>query len=93
MKVSMYGWYDKVDKVYMPDSVMLARSERAVCRGYITAFMNDKKMNPAEYELVKYFDFDDETGKITDIQDPPLRIDPRQVYADANTTDGAVHDE
>lgn len=88
----VYVWHDKIDGVYMPDSMMVARSERAVCRGYLNAFANDKKMNPAEYELCKVATFDDETCEFKAIY-PPIVVDPMQVYARQPDTNGDVLDE
>ena len=48
MKLNVFCWYDKVDKVYMRDSIVADRSTRAVCRGYLQAFEQNRKMNYME---------------------------------------------
>lgn len=88
----VYGWYDKVDKIYMPDSMLLARSERAVCRGFLSAFQADKKMNPNEYELCKFGTFDDETG-LFQVFETPVKVDPTVVFEKQPDTHGEVVDE
>lgn len=72
-------WYDKVDKVYMTGSSMFSRSTRSVCRGFLQAFQDDKRMNPKEYELCHFCDFDDETGVLTPVS-PIERVDPTIVF-------------
>lgn len=79
MKVKCFCWYDKIDEVYMRDSFVLDRSTRAVCRGYLASFEQNRKMNPKEFELVRVGDFDDETGEFSPCF-PPEVIDPLQVY-------------
>ena len=37
-KYQMFAWYDKVDKVYMPDSILLNEFSRPVMRGFLTSF-------------------------------------------------------
>lgn len=88
----VFGWYDKVDKIYLPDSILLSRSERATCRGYLQSFANDKRMNAQEYELVRYGDFDDEKGAFS-MYDVPKVVDVRQVFSQENLDDGRPHDE
>lgn len=92
MILKAFCWFDKVDKTYMSDSIMFARSERSVCRGYINAFEQDKKLNPAEYELIRFGTFDDETGEFFP-ELPPVSVDVKQVYAEQPDTKGDVKDE
>ena len=60
-----FMWFDKVDSVFMRDSLVLDRSTRAVCRGYLQAFEQNRKMNFKEFSLNHVMDFDDETGAVT----------------------------
>lgn len=92
MILKAYVWFDKVDKVYMSDSFVCARSERAVCRGFLNEFSRDKKMNIKEYDLVKIGTFDDETGVFTAL-DSPAVVDYNQVYSDVPDTQGDVKSE
>lgn len=92
MILKAYCWYDKVDKVYMADSFVLSRSERAVCRGFINEFSRDKKMNPAEFDLIHVGSFDDEKGVFTALKEPSV-VDVNQVYAEQPNTNGSVADE
>lgn len=78
MVKQIYMWYDKVDKTYLSDSIMVSDQRRSVCRGYIKAFENDRKMNPAEYELRCVGSVDLNSGEITsDVE----VVDPRIVYS------------
>lgn len=87
----LYCWHDKVDKLFMPDSFMLSRSERAVCRGFLKTFETDKKLNPKEYELVCLGQFDDETGSLVPSQ--PVVVNVNQIFDDSVPSDGTVVDE
>lgn len=99
----VFCWYDKIDKVYMPGTFMLNRSERAVCRGFLQEFERDKRMNPAEFSLYRIGTFDDETGQFVlgeyddNTQfvkyDKPRQVDPSVVFAKQGATDGAVVEE
>lgn len=91
MKCNVFCWYDKIDKVYMKDSIVADRSTRAVCRGYLQAFDQNKKMNFKEFELVQLGVFDDESGAFEPIN-PPERIDPTIVYAQPDLSDGQEKD-
>lgn len=77
MKLSIFAWFDKIDKVYMKDSIVADRSIRAVCRGYLHAFEQDRKMNYKEFELHKIGEFDDESGSIVPCNEV---IEPTIVY-------------
>jgi hypothetical protein len=77
MKLKVFCWYDKVDKVYMRDSILADRSTRSVCRGYLHAFEQDKKMNFKEFELHQIGVFDDESGFFESCNEV---IDPTIVY-------------
>ena len=78
----IYMWFDKVDGKHPYDGVVISDSERSVCRGFIKAFENDRKMNPAEYELHKLADIDLVSGEI--YPTIPLKvIDVKQVYSKA----------
>lgn len=88
----VFCWHDKVDELYMPDSVVLSRSERSVCRGYITAFTNDRKLNPVEFELVKIGTFDDETGVFTALSAPEV-VNVNQVFAKPDSRSGEPVEE
>lgn len=91
MKLGIFCWHDKVDGVYMPDSVMVDRSKRAVCRGYLQAFEQNKKLNFKEYELCQLGTIDDETGVISANKEPEV-IDPKIVYAQEDLSDNKPHD-
>lgn len=91
MILKLYMWFDKIDKTFMSDSAMFARSERSVCRGYINAFQQDKKLNPAEYQLMRFGTFDDETGVFS--LEKPVEVDVNQVYSEQPNTRGDVKDE
>lgn len=92
MLLNVFGWYDKVDKCLMFDSICANRSTRSVCRGYIDVFKNRKEMNPKEFELRKIATLDDETGEITPIF-PNEVVDPSIVYERVEQTEGDVKDE
>lgn len=77
MKVNVFCWYDKIDKVYMKDSIVSDRSTRAVCRGYLQVFEQNKKMNFKEYELYQIATFDDETGELVPMKEV---VDPTIVF-------------
>lgn len=79
MKLNVFCWYDKIDKVYMRDSVVVDRSTRAVCRGYLQSFQKNKMMNYKEFSLVQIGEFDDETG-IINAFDKPVEVDPTIVF-------------
>lgn len=81
-----FCWYDKVDKVYMRDSVTIDRSTRAVCRGYLQTFEQNRKMNYKEFSLCHIFDFDDETGVVVPVS-PIEEIDPTIVFDKPETTE------
>ena len=91
MKQSLYVWYDKVDKTYNLSSATFSRSERAMCRGYLHAFEQDKRMNPKEYELRRIATFDDETGEFLGTEN--TKVDPMIVYEKIDTSDGQPHEE
>lgn len=90
--VKLYAWYDKVDKTVLPGSLMASPSERSVCRGFISSFEKDRKMNIKEYELVCLGSIDEETGRITALPERRV-VDYNCVYAPAVSTDGEVVDE
>lgn len=77
MKLNVFCWFDKIDKVYMRDSIVADRSTRAVCRGYLQAFEQNRKMNYKEFELHKIGEFDDDTGEFIPCNEV---IDPTIVY-------------
>lgn len=79
MKLNVFCWYDKVDKVYMRDSVVVDRSTRAVCRGYLQSFQKNRMMNFKEFSLVQVGEFDDETGIINAFE-KPVEVDPTIVF-------------
>lgn len=79
MRLVCTAIYDKIDKVYMRDSITLDRSLRSICRGYLNIFEQNRKMNYKEYELRKIGYFDDESGVFTPIN-PPETVDPTIVY-------------
>lgn len=79
MKLNVFCWYDKIDKVYMRDSVVVDRSTRAVCRGYLNSFQKNKMMNFKEFSLVQIGEFDDETGVLNSFG-APVEIDPTIVF-------------
>lgn len=87
MVCNVFCWYDKVDKVYMKDSIVADRSTRAVCRGYLQAFEQNRKMNFKEFSLVQLGSFDDETGILIPF-DPPKEIDPTIVFEKQDLSDG-----
>lgn len=91
MILGVYCWFDKVDKVYMPDSFVLDRSRRSVCRGYLQSFNQHKMMNPKEFSLCKTADFDDETGELKPIF-PPEVVDPMIVFDKEDLSDNKEHD-
>lgn len=91
MKHSLYVWFDKVDKTYMVGSAQFARSERAICRGYLASFEHDKRMNPKEFELRRIGAFDDETGEWLLTENKV--VDVMQVYERPESKDGQVVDE
>lgn len=84
MKLNVFCWYDKIDKVYMRDSIVADRSTRAVCRGYLQAFEQNRKMNYKEFELHKIGEFDDETAELVPCNEI---IDPTIVYAKPDTSE------
>lgn len=90
MKLNVFCWYDKVDKVYMRDSILADRSIRAVCRGYLHSFESDRKMNFKEFELHKIGEFDDETAEFfpcNEVIDPTIVYDKPQPEQEASETD------
>lgn len=89
MELKAYMYYDKVDKVYLDRSIVFSRSERAVCRGYLQSFEQDKRMNPKEYELRFFGTFDDESGKWSLLPEPSV-VDVMQVYEKIPDTQGKV---
>lgn len=91
-KYQIFAWYDKVDKVYMADSILLNEFSRPVMRGFLTSFERDRKMRIDEYALVKVGDFDSETGVITPLT-APEEIDPYRVLQDVPNTKGDVKAE
>lgn len=91
-KYQMFAWYDKVDKVYMPDSILLNEFSRPVMRGFLTSFERDRKMRIDEYALVKVGDFDSVTGVVTPLPSPE-EIDPYQVLQEQPNTHGDVKPE
>lgn len=91
MTLNAFVWYDKIDKVYMRDSVVFDRSTRAVCRGYLQSFIQNKMMNPKEFNLVKIGTFDDETAEFKPIF-PPEVIDPNIVFDKPAVADGEESD-
>lgn len=90
MILNVFCWYDKVDKVYMRDSIVADRSTRAVCRGYLQVFEQNRKMNFKEFELHKIGTFDDETAEFVpcnDVVDPTIVYDKAQPEKDNEPTD------
>lgn len=85
MKLNVFCWFDKIDKVYMRDSVVVDRSTRAVCRGYLQSFQKNKMMNFKEFSLVQIGEFDDETGTISAFTNP-VEIDPTIVFDKSEET-------
>lgn len=83
MKLNVFCWYDKVDKVYMRDSIVADRSTRAVSRGYLQVFEQNRKMNYKEFELHKIGEFDDETAEFIPCNEV---IDPTIVYDKPDTS-------
>ena len=79
MKLVCTMIFDKIDKVYMRDSITLDRSLRSICRGYLNIFEQNRKMNFKEFELRKVGFFDDELGEFTPLN-PPEIVDPTCVY-------------
>lgn len=92
MKLGMYVMYDKIDKVYNTRTINFSRSERELCRAYLQQFEQDRKVNPAEYSLLKLGTFDDETCKF-DLLPTPHEVDINQIYAPAKSENGEVVDE
>lgn len=80
MKLFIFCWYDKVDKTFIADSVRIHRSKRAMCRGFITEFEQNKKMNPKEFDLCVVGEFNEETGLIDSYSSPEI-LDVTCVYA------------
>lgn len=91
-KLQIFAWYDKVDKVYMPDSILLNEFSRPVKRGFLTSFERDRKMRIDEYDLVKVGDFDSATGVITPLTSPEVQ-DPYTVMQEVPDTKGEVKPE
>lgn len=88
MKVNVFCWYDKVDQVYMKDSIVADRSLRAVCRGYLQAFEQNRKMNFKEFELHQIGKFDDETAEfvpMNEVIDPTIVYDKPEVKENVET--------
>lgn len=79
MKLFIFCWYDKVDKTFIADSIRIHRSKRAMCRGFITEFEQNKKMNPKEFDLCVVGEFSEETGCIVPYSAPEI-LDPACVY-------------
>lgn len=79
-KLFVFCWHDKVDKIYMQDSVRVHYSKRAMCRGYLMEFEQNKKMNPEEFELCVIGEFNEFTGVVTPYSEPEV-LNPRAVYA------------
>lgn len=88
----MFCWFDKIEKEFLVDSAVFSRRERDVCRGYLKAFENDKRMNPHEYDLYCMCEIDAETGEVIP-SIPPRKVDPMQVYEHVEDTKGDVVDE
>lgn len=91
-KFQVFCWYDKVDKTYLPDSVLLNQFHRPVCRGFLTQFERDRKMRQDEYDLVKVGDFDTDTGILTGLSVPEV-IDPTQVLQSREPVSDSVNVE
>lgn len=89
MQLQIFAWFDKVDKQYMPDSILLNQSHRPVCRGFLTQFERDRKMRLDEYSLVKLGIFDTDTGVISPFS-APEEIDPFCVCQPQQKTNGDV---
>lgn len=79
-KLYVFVWHDKIDKTYLSDSIRIHPSKRAVCRGYIAEFENNKKMNPNEFELCVIGEYNEFTGTITAYDNPEV-LNPKMVYA------------
>lgn len=90
MKLNVFCWYDKIDKVYMRDSIVADRSTRAVCRGYLQTFEQNRKMNYKEFELHKIGEFDDETAEFIPCNEV---IDPTIVYDKPDTAQENVEQD
>lgn len=79
-RLYIFCWHDKVDHTYLADSVRIHRSKRSMCRGYLTEFEQNKKMNFNEFELCVVGEFDESTGLVTRYDTVEV-LDPRMVYA------------
>lgn len=85
-KLYVFCWFDKVDKLYLQDSVRVHYSKRAMCRGYLNEFEQNKKMNFNEFELCVIAEFNEETGLLDPYSSPEV-LDPRIVYAQEQNGD------
>lgn len=80
-KLFIFCWYDKIDKCYLQDSVRIHYSVRAICRGFLNEFEQNKKMNFNEFDLCTIGEFDEFTGVIKAYPEPVV-LDPKIVYGD-----------
>lgn len=87
----IFCWYDKVDNTYIEGTVRIHKSKRSMCRGFLTEFEQNKKMNPAEFDLVVLGEFYEEvaenTPPIVRIYDTPEVLNPNIVFASSDETD------
>lgn len=79
----LFCWYDKVDKTFVEGTIRAHKSKRSMCRGYLTEFEQNKKMNPVEFDLCVIGEFDENSGLVTAYKKPEI-LDPTIVYAKSN---------
>lgn len=76
-----FAWYDKIDGYYLTDMIQFHEHASVICRSYLAAFQQDRKLQYKRYELHMLGELNPKTGELITYE-KIFRLNPLEVWSE-----------